>query len=69
MTAPNRIKKWRTLSELSQDEVMKRTGIHQSLLSRIERGYRQATPAEKEALARVFKVTVQYVFPETKEDR
>lgn len=55
----NELKKKRLLSELTQCDIEKLTGISQARLSLIERGYRKPNPEELEKLSEVLKIQVQ----------
>lgn len=46
-------------AELSLDEVARRAGIHESTLSRIERGYRKVRPATIDRLMAVLLAAVR----------
>lgn len=47
----------------NQLDTAKRTRLSQTKYWRIENGYAEATPQERQRLARVFKVSVDEVFP------
>jgi transcriptional regulator with XRE-family HTH domain len=53
------IRKRRLISELTQYDMEKLTGISQARLSLIERGYRKPNPEELEKLSEVLKIQVQ----------
>lgn len=53
------IRKRRLISELTQYDMEKLTGISQARLSLIERGYRKPNPEELKKLSEVLKIQVQ----------
>ncbi len=55
----NELKKKRLLSGLTQNDIEMLTGIPQSKLSLVERGYRKPNPEELEKLSEVLKNQVQ----------
>jgi len=50
-------------SGLSQQEVAKAIGIHESRMSQIVNGWRESTDAERKALARLLKRKATDLFP------
>lgn len=48
---------------LSQSEVARRAGWHESKLSKIAHGWRDATDDEKKTLAKILRKTVDQLFP------
>lgn len=58
----NKVKKRRLELEFTQYEVEKLSGINQSKLSLIEKGYREPSLEEKKRLAKVLKSEVHELF-------
>lgn len=56
----------RLMKRISQERLARRAGISQTILSRIERGDREASDAEARAIARVLDAPVDLVFPAKK---
>lgn len=50
--------------DITQTEIAKKTGIHESRLSRIVNGHDEADDDEKKALAKVLRVPLDQLFPE-----
>lgn len=59
----NPLKDKRFFAGLTQDELQRKTGIHQTRISRLERGYLKPTAEEKQKLAKALKVTQGKLFP------
>jgi len=57
----------RARKRLTQWDIRKATGIHQSKVSLIERGYIQPTEEEKKLLAEVLGLPVDHIFQRGKE--
>ncbi len=62
----NRLRQVRSLSCFSQAEISKATGIHYSTLSRIENGVIPGTETQKNAIATLFKIDKEMIFPDGK---
>lgn len=60
---PNNLRVLRAGPRLTQREVARSLGMSQSRYSLIENGHLDATPAEQQALAGLFGVSVRKVFP------
>lgn len=58
----NQIKKRRLELEFSQYEIEKLTGISQTKLSLIERGYREPSSDERKKLAKALRLEVKELF-------
>ena len=49
---------------LTQADISQRTGIHDTKLSKIVRGYREPSEAEQKAIAKVLRRAVHDLFPQ-----
>jgi transcriptional regulator with XRE-family HTH domain len=65
MNQENKLRKRRRELDLTQLELERRTGIHQTKISILEAGIRQPTPAERKRLARVLRSKISDLFPES----
>lgn len=61
----NNLRKLRRAADRSQVWLWKRTGIHFSMISMIERGWQRPTEKQKKKLAKALGVTVESLFPES----
>ncbi len=59
----NRLRVVRADRRITQMDTALKSGVSLSRLWRIENGYREATPQEQAAIARVLKADVAEVFP------
>lgn len=57
------LKRVRILQDKTQYDLMLKTGIHQTILSHFENGYKKPTEKQKKLLARALKVKVEEIFP------
>ena len=62
MKPPNRIRDWRLQLGYSLEEVADLTGLSIAMLSRVERGQRQLSPAARVAVARRLGVPIRELF-------
>ena len=65
----NIVKKIREEKGMSQTELARRTHIHPSNLSAVERGRLVAWPKAKRSLARVLRISISELFPPTDKER
>ena len=65
----NKVREVRVKKGMSQTELARRTHIHPSNLSAVERGRLIAWPKAKRSLARVLKTTIAELFPSNGEER
>jgi transcriptional regulator with XRE-family HTH domain len=62
-TVRNRLRVLRAERRMNQTNAARRSRIGFNRYWRIENGYAEATPEERDRLARIFKVSVDEVFP------
>lgn len=65
----NNLRRVRLSVDISQLELMRRTGIYFSTISKIERGWVKPTKKQRKKLARVLKVSEDHLFPEAKNEK
>jgi transcriptional regulator with XRE-family HTH domain len=63
----NRLRLTRRVKDMTQEQLMKRTGIDFAVISRIERGSVQPTETQKMRLSDALGVAKDWLFPERKE--
>ena len=61
----NNLRKLRRAADKSQLWLMKRTGIHFSIISKFEHGWLEPSERQKKRLARALSVSVESLFPES----
>lgn len=61
----NNLRKARRTADRSQLWLMKKTGIYFATISKIERGWLNASENQKKKLAKALGVTVESLFPES----
>ena len=61
----NKIKEARFFAGMIQDELHLKTGLSQTKISRIERGYIKPSKGDRKLIAKALKKSVKEIFPET----
>ena len=64
----NRLRQARLRIDMSQLELMKKTGIYFTTISRIERDWLKPSEKQKQQLADALKVRIDWLFPKTAKD-
>lgn len=65
----SKLRKARLRVDISQLELMKRSGIHYSVISKIEKGWFDATEEQKKKLSEALEIDSNLLFSSNKEEK